>query len=424
MQPLAERLRPTTLDGYIGQQHLVGLGGVLRKMIETGRISSFILWGPPGVGKTTLAQIIAHKLETPFYTLSAVTSGVKDVREVIEKAKSNRFFSQNSPILFIDEIHRFSKSQQDSLLGAVEQGVVTLIGATTENPSFEVIRPLLSRCQLYVLKSLEKEDLLQLLQRALTTDVILRERLIEVKETTALLRYSGGDARKLLNILELVVESEGEGQPVVITDELVTNRLQQNPLAYDKEGEMHYDIISAFIKSIRGSDPDSAIYWLARMVEGGEDPAFIARRLVISASEDIGLANPNALLLANACFDTIMKIGWPEGRIPLAETTIYLATSPKSNSAYCAINDALELVRQTGNLPVPLHLRNAPSKLMKQLGYGENYKYAHDYPGNFVRQQFMPDALKAKQLWQPQLNAAEQKHKERMKSLWGELKKY
>ena len=424
MQPLAERLRPTTLDGYIGQQHLVGLGGVLRKMIETGRISSFILWGPPGVGKTTLAQIIAHKLETPFYTLSAVTSGVKDVREVIEKAKSNRFFSQNSPILFIDEIHRFSKSQQDSLLGAVEQGIVTLIGATTENPSFEVIRPLLSRCQLYVLKSLEKEDLLQLLQRALTTDVILRECLIEVKETTALLRYSGGDARKLLNILELVVESEGEGQPVVITDELVTNRLQQNPLAYDKEGEMHYDIISAFIKSIRGSDPDAAIYWLARMVEGGEDPAFIARRLVISASEDIGLANPNALLLANACFDTIMKIGWPEGRIPLAETTIYLATSPKSNSAYCAINDALELVRQTGNLPVPLHLRNAPTKLMKQLGYGENYKYAHDYPGNFVRQQFMPDALKAKQLWQPQLNAAEQKHKERMKSLWGELKKY
>ena len=424
MQPLAERLRPTTLDGYIGQQHLVGPGGVLRKMIETGRISSFILWGPPGVGKTTLAQIIAHKLETPFYTLSAVTSGVKDVREVIEKAKSNRFFSQNSPILFIDEIHRFSKSQQDSLLGAVEQGIVTLIGATTENPSFEVIRPLLSRCQLYVLKSLEKEDLLQLLQRALTTDVILRERLIEVKETTALLRYSGGDARKLLNILELVVESEGEGQPVVITDELVTNRLQQNPLAYDKEGEMHYDIISAFIKSIRGSDPDAAIYWLARMVEGGEDPAFIARRLVISASEDIGLANPNALLLANACFDTIMKIGWPEGRIPLAETTIYLATSPKSNSAYCAINDALELVRQTGNLPVPLHLRNAPTKLMKQLGYGENYKYAHDYPGNFVRQQFMPDALKAKQLWQPQLNAAEQKHKERIKSLWGELKKY
>lgn len=424
MQPLAERLRPTSLDEYIGQQHLVGPGAVLRKMIDAGRISSFILWGPPGVGKTTLAQIIAHKLETPFYTLSAVTSGVKDVREVIERAKNNRFFSQSSPILFIDEIHRFSKSQQDSLLGAVEQGVVTLIGATTENPSFEVIRPLLSRCQLYVLKSLEKADLLQLLQRALTTDVILKERTIELKETNAMLRYSGGDARKLLNILELVVESEGEAESVVITDELVTNRLQQNPMAYDKEGEMHYDIISAFIKSIRGSDPDAAIYWLARMVEGGEDPAFIARRLVISAAEDIGLANPNALLLANACFDTIMKIGWPEGRIPLAETTIYLATSPKSNSAYCAINDALALVQHTGNLPVPLHLRNAPTKLMKQLGYGDNYKYAHDYPGNFVRQQFLPDEIKQRQLWHPQLNAAEQKHKERMQALWGEEKKY
>lgn len=424
MQPLAERLRPTSLDEYIGQQHLVGPGAVLRKMIDAGRISSFILWGPPGVGKTTLAQIIAHKLETPFYTLSAVTSGVKDVREVIERAKNNRFFSQSSPILFIDEIHRFSKSQQDSLLGAVEQGVVTLIGATTENPSFEVIRPLLSRCQLYVLKSLEKADLLQLLQRALTTDVILKERTIELKETNAMLRYSGGDARKLLNILELVVESEGEAESVVITDELVTNRLQQNPMAYDKEGEMHYDIISAFIKSIRGSDPDAAIYWLARMVEGGEDPAFIARRLVISAAEDIGLANPNALLLANTCFDTIMKIGWPEGRIPLAETTIYLATSPKSNSAYCAINDALALVQHTGNLPVPLHLRNAPTKLMKQLGYGDNYKYAHDYPGNFVRQQFLPDEIKQRQLWHPQLNAAEQKHKERMQALWGEEKKY
>ena len=424
MQPLAERLRPTSLDEYIGQQHLVGPGAVLRKMIDAGRISSFILWGPPGVGKTTLAQIIAHKLETPFYTLSAVTSGVKDVREVIERAKSNRFFTQSSPILFIDEIHRFSKSQQDSLLGAVEQGVVTLIGATTENPSFEVIRPLLSRCQLYVLKSLEKEDLLQLLQRALTTDTVLKERTIELKETNAMLRYSGGDARKLLNILELVVEAEGEGHPVVITDELVTSRLQQNPMAYDKEGEMHYDIISAFIKSIRGSDPDAAIYWLARMVEGGEDPAFIARRLVISAAEDIGLANPNALLLANACFDTIMKIGWPEGRIPLAETTIYLATSPKSNSAYCAINDALALVQQTGNLPVPLHLRNAPTKLMKQLGYGDNYKYAHDYPGNFVHQQFLPDELSQRQLWYPQLNPAEQKHKERMKALWGDEKKY
>lgn len=420
MKPLAERLRPQTLDEYIGQKHLVGKGAVLRKMIDAGRISSFILWGPPGVGKTTLAQIIANKLETPFYTLSAVTSGVKDVRDVIERAKSNRFFSQASPILFIDEIHRFSKSQQDSLLGAVEHGTVTLIGATTENPSFEVIRPLLSRCQLYVLKSLEKDDLLELLHRAITTDTYLKELKIELRETTAMLRYSGGDARKLLNILDLMVNSESaEESPIIITDELVTERLQQNPLAYDKDGEMHYDIISAFIKSIRGSDPDGAIYWLARMVEGGEDPAFIARRLVISASEDIGLANPNALLLANACFDTIMKVGWPEGRIPLAETTIYLATSPKSNSAYCAINEALELVRSTGNLPVPLHLRNAPTKLMKQLGYGEQYKYAHDYPGNFVQQQFLPDELKTYAIWHPQSNAAEQKHKERMQALWG-----
>ena len=418
MAPLAERLRPKTLDEYIGQKHLVGPNAVLRKMIDSGRISSFILWGPPGVGKTTLAQIIANKLETPFYTLSAVTSGVKDVRDVIERAKSNRFFSQASPILFIDEIHRFSKSQQDSLLVAVEQGVVTLIGATTENPSFEVIRPLLSRCQLYVLKSLEKEDLTELLERAIKTDLVLKEKEIELKETAAMLRYSGGDARKLLNILELVVSSESE-QKVVITDELVTDRLQQNPLAYDKDGEMHYDIISAFIKSIRGSDPDGAIYWLARMVEGGEDPAFIARRLVISAAEDIGLANPNALLLANACFDTIMKIGWPEGRIPLAETAIYLATSPKSNSAYMAINDALGLVRETGNLPVPLHLRNAPTKLMKNLGYSDNYKYAHDYPGHFVRQQFLPDDIKNQPIWHPQENAAEQKHKERMQQLWG-----
>ena len=418
MQPLAERLRPKTLDEYIGQQHLVGPGAVLRNMIDAGRISSFILWGPPGVGKTTLAQIIANKLETPFYTLSAVTSGVKDVREVIDRAKSGRFFSQNSPILFIDEIHRFSKSQQDSLLGAVEQGIVTLIGATTENPSFEVIRPLLSRCQLYVLKSLEQDDLLELLHRALTTDVYLKERTVELKETTAMLRYSGGDARKLLNILDLIVNSQADG-PIIITDALVTERLQQNPLAYDKDGEMHYDIISAFIKSIRGSDPDAAIYWLARMVEGGEDPAFIARRLVISASEDIGLANPNALLLANACFDTIMKIGWPEGRIPLAETTIYLATSPKSNSAYNAINEALDLVRQTGNLPVPLHLRNAPTKLMKQLGYGTDYQYAHDYPGHFVRQQYLPDALKDRRLWHPQDNPAEQKHQLRMEQLWG-----
>lgn len=418
MAPLAERLRPKTLDEYIGQKHLVGQGAVLRKMIDGGRISSFILWGPPGVGKTTLAQIIANKLETPFYTLSAVTSGVKDVRDVIERAKSNRFFSQASPILFIDEIHRFSKSQQDSLLGAVEQGIVTLIGATTENPSFEVIRPLLSRCQLYVLKSLDKDDLLVLLQRAIKTDLVLKEKDIELKETSAILRYSGGDARKLLNILELIVTSESS-KKVVITDELVTDRLQQNPLAYDKDGEMHYDIISAFIKSIRGSDPDGAIYWLARMVEGGEDPAFIARRLVISAAEDIGLANPNALLLANACFDTIMKIGWPEGRIPLAETTIYLATSPKSNSAYMAINDALGLVRETGNLPVPLHLRNAPTKLMKELGYSDNYKYAHDYPGHFVRQQFLPDELKSQSIWHPQENAAELKHKERMQQLWG-----
>ena len=419
-QPLAERLRPKTLDDYIGQKHLVGPGAVLRKMIDAGRISSFILWGPPGVGKTTLAQIIANKLETPFYTLSAVTSGVKDVRDVIEKARSNRFFSQASPILFIDEIHRFSKSQQDSLLGAVETGVVTLIGATTENPSFEVIRPLLSRCQLYVLKSLEKEDLLELLHNAIAKDVILKEKKIELKETDAMLRFSGGDARKLLNILELVVEADADAGPVVITDEKVTERLQQNPLAYDKDGEMHYDIISAFIKSIRGSDPDGALYWLARMVEAGEDPAFIARRLVISAAEDIGLANPTALLLANAAFDAVMKIGWPEGRIPLAEATVYLATSPKSNSAYEGINSALELVRQTGNLPVPLHLRNAPTKLMKQLGYGKDYKYAHAYQGNFVQQQFLPDEVKDSRIWHPQNNAQEAKIKERMQSLWGE----
>ena len=419
-QPLAERLRPKTLDDYIGQKHLVGPGAVLRKMIDAGRISSFILWGPPGVGKTTLAQIIANKLETPFYTLSAVTSGVKDVRDVIEKARSNRFFSQASSILFIDEIHRFSKSQQDSLLGAVETGVVTLIGATTENPSFEVIRPLLSRCQLYVLKSLEKEDLLELLHNAIAKDVILKEKKIELKETDAMLRFSGGDARKLLNRLELVVEADADAGPVVITDEKVTERLQQNPLAYDKDGEMHYDIISAFIKSIRGSDPDGALYWLARMVEAGEDPAFIARRLVISAAEDIGLANPNALLLANAAFDAVMKIGWPEGRIPLAEDTVYLATSPKSNSAYEGINSALELVRQTGNLPVPLHLRNAPTKLMKQLGYGKDYKYAHAYQGNFVQQQFLPDEVKDSRIWHPQNNAQEAKIRERMQSLWGE----
>jgi len=419
-QPLAERMRPRTLDDYIGQKHLVGEGAILRRMIDAGRISSFILWGPPGVGKTTLAQIIANKLETPFYTLSAVTSGVKEVREVIDKAKNSRFFSQASPILFIDEIHRFSKSQQDSLLGAVETGVVTLIGATTENPSFEVIRPLLSRCQLYVLKSLEKEDLLGLIDNALKKDVYLKEKNVELKETDAMLRYSGGDARKLLNILELVIEAESDAETIVITDGKVIERLQQNPLAYDKDGEMHYDIISAFIKSIRGSDPDGALYWLARMVEGGEDPAFIARRLVISASEDIGLANPNALLLANAAFDAVMKLGWPEGRIPLAEATVYLATSPKSNSAYEGINNAIQLVRETGNLPVPLHLRNAPTKLMKELGYGKEYKYAHAYNGHFVEQQFLPDEVKNIRIWHPQDNAQEAKLKERMQGLWGE----
>ena len=416
-QPLAERLRPRTLDDYIGQKHLVGENAVLRKMIEAGRITSFILWGPPGVGKTTLAQIIANRLETPFFTLSAVTSGVKDVRDVIEKAQKGRFFNEASPILFIDEIHRFSKSQQDSLLGAVERGIVTLIGATTENPSFEVIRPLLSRCQLYVLKSLDKADLLQLLDRAIHTDIMLRERNITLKETAAMIRYSGGDARKLLNILELVVEASPDGD-IVITDDIVVSRLQQNPLAYDKDGEMHYDIISAFIKSIRGSDPDAALYWLARMIEGGEDPKFIARRLVISASEDIGLANPNALLLANAAFDAVNKIGWPEGRIPLAEATVYLATSEQSNSAYLAIDKALDLVRGTGNLPVPLHLRNAPTKLMADLGYHDGYLYPHDYPGHYVKQQYMPDALKDQQIWQPQPHsAAEARIAERIEKL-------
>ena len=418
-EPLAERLRPRTLDDYIGQKHLVGEGAVLRKMIDAGRISSFILWGPPGVGKTTLAQIIANKLETPFYTLSAVTSGVKDVRDVIERAQKGRFFNEASPILFIDEIHRFSKSQQDSLLGAVEKGIVTLIGATTENPSFEVIRPLLSRCQLYVLKSLEKDDLLELLHRALTQDVFLKERHIELKESGAMLRYSGGDARKLLNILELVVETAGDGD-VEITDAFVEQCLQQNPLAYDEDGEMHYDIISAFIKSIRGSDPDAALYWMARMIEGGEDPQFIARRLVISAAEDIGLANPNALLLANAAFDAVMKIGWPEGRIPLAECAVYLATSPKSNSAYLGIDAALGLVQRTGNQPVPLHLRNAPTKLMKDLGYHDGYKYSHDYPGHFTPQQYMPDDLQQERLWHGQHSPAEEKLYERMVSYWGE----
>ena len=391
----------------------------MRRMIEAKRISSFILWGPPGVGKTTLAQIIAHRLDVPFHTLSAVTSGVKDVRDVIERAQKERFFNQPSPILFIDEIHRFSKSQQDSLLGAVEKGTVTLIGATTENPSFEVIRPLLSRCQLYVLKPLEKEDLLQLLDRALREDVILRERNIVLKETGAMLRYSGGDARKLLNILELVVEASVSDEIIEITDQLVEERLQQNPLAYDKDGEMHYDIISAFIKSIRGSDPDAALYWMARMIEGGEDPQFIARRLVISAAEDIGLANPNALLLANAAFDAVMKIGWPEGRIPLAEAAVYLATSPKSNSAYLGIDAALSLVRETGNQPVPLPIRNAPTKLMKDLGYHDGYKYPHDYPGNFTEQQYLPDSLAGQRLWHAQHSPSEEKLYQQMLRCWG-----
>ena len=419
MEPLAERMRPQTLDDYVGQQHVVGKGAVLRSMIDAGRISSFILWGPPGVGKTTLAQIIANRLATPFYTLSAVTSGVKEVREVIEKARQNRFFNTASPILFIDEIHRFSKSQQDSLLDAVEKGTVTLIGATTENPSFEVIRPLLSRCQLYVLKPLERDDLLELLHRAVTQDVELRKRDIHLDETDALLRYSGGDARKLLNILELVVEAESS-DTIVITDEKVANRLQQNPLAYDKGGDMHYDIISAFIKSIRGSDPDAALYWLARMIEGGEDPKFIARRLVISAAEDIGLANPNALLLANAAFDAVSKVGWPEGRIPLAEATVYLATSQKSNSAYLGIDAALACVRKTGNQPVPLHLRNAPTKLMASLGYHDGYKYAHDYPGHFVEQQYLPDALQGERFWHAQHAPVEEKQYQWMLKCWGE----
>lgn len=423
MLPLAERLRPQTLDEYIGQKHLVGEGAVLRQMIESGNLSSFILWGPPGVGKTTLARIIAHQLERPFYTLSAVTSGVKEVREVIDKAKRTAAMNtgifaattdRRSPILFIDEIHRFSKSQQDSLLGAVEDGTITLVGATTENPSFEVITPLLSRCQVYVLKSLGKEDLLELLHRALTEDEYIRSLAIEVKETESLLRYSGGDARKLLNIIELVTNSGVR----VIDNDTVTKQLQQNPVAYDKDGELHYDIISAFIKSIRGSDPDAAIYWLARMIAGGEDPKFIARRLVISASEDIGLANPNAMLVANACFDTLTKIGWPEGRIPLAEATIYLATSQKSNSAYLAINQALAEVKRSGNLPVPLHLRNAPTQLMEELGYSDGYKYAHDYPNHFVKQRFMPDELQGTHFWTAQGSPQEQKMADWMKYLW------
>lgn len=418
-EPLAERMRPRTLDDYVGQQHLVGPGAVLRKMIDTGHISSFILWGPPGVGKTTLAQIVASMLQVPFYTLSAVTSGVKDVRDVIERAKSGRFFNSASPILFIDEIHRFSKSQQDSLLGAVERGVVTLIGATTENPSFEIIRPLLSRCQLYVLKSLEDSDLLSLLHRAVSQDVELSKRHIHLQQTDAMLRYSGGDARKLLNILELVISASTDDE-VTVTDEMVEERLQQNPLAYDKDGEMHYDIISAFIKSIRGSDPDAALYWMARMIEGGEDPKFIARRVVISAAEDVGLANPNALLMANTAFDVVNKIGWPEGRIALAEAVVYLATSPKSNSAYLAIDEALAAVRATGNLPVPLPIRNAPTALMKELGYHDGYLYPHDYPGNFVAQSYLPSELGSRRFWHAQHSPSEEKLYQRMLQYWGD----
>lgn len=463
MEPLAERMRPKSLDGYIGQQHLVGKNAVLRRMIESGRIASFILWGPPGVGKTTLAKIIAQTLELPFYTLSAVSSGVKDVREVIERAKKDAFFHPGaSPILFIDEIHRFSKSQQDSLLDAVERGVVTLIGATTENPSFEVIRPLLSRCQVYTLKPLEEQDLLGLMERVLKEDPIIAKKQVVVKETNALLRYAGGDCRKFLNILDLVCgeyadndfeyeeeeEDEddygvdpadssddedssspsgaGDAPTIEITDALVVEKLQANPMAYDKDGEMHYDLVSAMIKSIRGSDPDAAIYYMARMIEGGEDPAFIARRLVISASEDIGLANPNALLLANAAFDAVQKIGWPEGRIPLAEACVYLASSPKSNASYLAINSALQKVRETGNLPVPLHLRNAPTKLMEKEGYGKGYKYSHDYPGHFAYQQFIPDQLvreggmQQSMFYHPQSNAQEDRLKAQLSAFWGD----
>jgi len=416
-QPLAERLRPKDLDSYYGQQHLVGEGAVLRKMIDSGNISSFILWGPPGVGKTTLARIIATKLDRPFHTLSAVSSGVKDVREVIQKAQSQRFFNTPNPILFIDEIHRFSKSQQDSLLAAVENGTVTLIGATTENPSFEVISPLLSRCQVYVLKPQEQEDLELLIDRALREDYALKEMDITIKEKAALLRFSGGDARKMLNILEIVVNSQNS-EKIVITDKMVMNELQENPSMYDKDGEQHYDIISAFIKSVRGSDPDASVYWLARMLSGGEEARFIARRLVILASEDIGLANPNALLLANATFDTVHKIGMPEARITLSQCVIYLATSPKSNSAYEAINAAMAFVKDTGNLSVPLHLRNAPTKLMKNLDYGKDYKYSHAYPGHFVEQEFMPEKAKNKRLYIPQSNASEMKILDRLRSWW------
>ena len=420
MEPLAERMRPHTLDEYVGQSHLVGKNAVLRNMIDSGHVPSFILWGPPGVGKTTLAQIIANKLETPFYTLSAIASGVKDVRNVIERAKNGRFFNSISPILFIDEIHRFSKSQQDSLLGAVEKGIVTLIGATTENPSFEVIKPLLSRCQVYVLKSLNKEELLKLLTNAITQDTYLKKKNIELKETEALLRYSGGDARKLLNIFELTIDASKQNNNIVITNERVTECLQQTPLAYDKDGEMHYNIISAFIKSIRGSDPDATLYWMARMIEGGEDPEFIARRLIISAAEDIGLANPNALLLANAAFDSVMKIGWPEARITLAEVAVYLAVSPKSNSTYQGIGAALAEVRNSGNQPVPLPLCNAPTELMASLGYHDGYKNPHEYPAHFIEQQYLPDMLTEKRFWHPQHSPQEDKYYQWILHCWGD----
>ena len=419
LPPLPERMRPRTLDQYVGQRHLVGEGCILRKMIESGNLSSFILWGPPGVGKTTLAHIIAETLDRDFFTLSAVTAGVKDVREVFEKAQGNSLFNQKgAPILFIDEIHRFNKAQQDALLGAVENGTIVLIGATTENPSFEVITPLLSRCQVFVLKSLEKADLQLLLDRALKEDVLLKEKDIEIRENEALMRYSGGDARKLLNVLELVVDAQAGHSPVVLDNAIVTASIQENMAIYDKDGEMHYDIISAFIKSIRGSDPNAAIYYLARMIDGGEDPLFIARRLCLSASEDVGLANPNALLLANACFEVVSKIGMPEGRIPLAETTVYLASSPKSNASYMALENALAKVKETGNLPVPLPIRNAPTKLMEELGYSDGYKYAHDYPGNFVDMEFLPEEIKGTVFYQPQVNKHENALRAYLEACW------